>query len=342
MQEKYWNALQKTLSSWNKFQYGSAVKSIHRLWDTSARKQSWGQASNGNCPLCNMEPESCDHVLQCKKTKKARKIFINEINTVMKGIRTFPLMRRWILIMINQWCGGYDISLPNKNELSLRGIRKAMKSQIRIGVNNFLRGILSHRWDKLQQKYEKKKTGNNPAVYRICDWSRHISKTCLESTVKMWNYRCELVHLNQTGTVDDVLRAKLLTFVLSLQETPWKLRFHDRHLLKRKQSFFAKSKRVTLLAWKDRVDIAMELAEASIAEVGNDLEKYFGRHSKSIVKNDNNVTATTTTWGSVAKLEKCDIVRQNKAEYEASRREKDKNRHFVCDYFLTNNKSSLR
>ena len=86
----------------------------------------------------------------------------------------------------------------------------------------------------------------------------------------------------------------------------------------------------------------MELAETSIAEVGNDLEKYFGQYSKSIVKNNNDVTTATTTRGSVAKLEKCDIVRQNKAAYEASRREKEKNCRIMCDHFLNNIKPLLR
>jgi len=44
--------------------------------------------------------------------KKARKIFFNELNSGMKKIKTSPLLRRWVMIMVRQWAGGYDVSLP--------------------------------------------------------------------------------------------------------------------------------------------------------------------------------------------------------------------------------------
>jgi len=70
-----WQAIDTTMKKWDAVQYGGAVKCVHRLWDTSGRKQDWGHASNGICALCETCKESCDHVLQCRSTKKPEKYF---------------------------------------------------------------------------------------------------------------------------------------------------------------------------------------------------------------------------------------------------------------------------
>jgi len=82
--------------------------------------------------------------------------------------------------------------------------------------------------------------------------------------------------LKKEGNANDVVQSKLLTYALSLQDTQWMLRSRDRHLIDRKMDFFQKSKRVTLLSWKARLDVPLKLAEDSINDVGQDFTSFFG------------------------------------------------------------------
>jgi len=137
-----------------------------------------------------------------------------------------------------------------------------------------LRGIFSKKWDIVQQYHEKKKSNDQGMSYRRHHWSVIISRKCLEFSVQCWRHRCELLHMNKSGTEIDVLRSNLLTFALRMQDNPWKLRKTDRHLLKRKLSFFQNARRSTLVAWKSRVDAALHLATACLLEVGSDIGQY--------------------------------------------------------------------
>ena len=188
----------------------------------------------------------------------------------MKNIKTHPLLRRRVMIMIRHRAGTHTITLPPKSTLVIRRIRRAMKSQKKLGYNNFLRGILSEEWDRVQQQFEKTKTKENSGKFLLHHWSRVVSKISIECCVKIWRYWCEIVHLKREGNVDDVLRSKLLAYVLSLQDTPCLWRSHDRHLIERNIFFCQKSKRATLLGWKARLNVALKLAEDSANEVGQD------------------------------------------------------------------------
>jgi len=225
-----WVALDKTMTTCNKQQYGGAVKCEHRLWDTSRRKQDWGQGMSGICTHCNQEKETYDHALQCPATRKIRKIFFSELNAGMKNIKAYSLLQRWVMIMIQQWAGGHPITLPPKSMLVTRCIRRAMKRQKKLGYNNSLCGILSEKWDEVQQQFEKTKNKDNPGKFRLYHWSRVVSKLYIECCVKIWRYHCEMVHLKKEGNVGDVLRSKLPAYVLSFQDTSWLLRSRDCHL----------------------------------------------------------------------------------------------------------------
>jgi len=63
--------------------------------------------------------------------------------------------------------------------------------------------------------------------------------------------------MNKVGTEIDVLRSNLLTFALRMQDNPCKLRKKNRHLLRRKLSFFSSARRSTL-----------------VLEVGSDIGQY--------------------------------------------------------------------
>lgn len=63
--------------------------------------------------------------------------------------------------MVQQWAGGHPITLPPKSITLTKDIRKALWSRKKLGYNNFPHGILSEKWDKFQQKYEKNENEEN-------------------------------------------------------------------------------------------------------------------------------------------------------------------------------------
>ena len=109
-----------------------AVKCLHRWWDTMKRKKRWTQVQSSICILCEEKIESCNHVLQCEATRASREIFLGEINTSMKQLKTNPLLHQWMMIMIKQWTRDYKLKLsPARSNLSiLRKIRRAITDQM--------------------------------------------------------------------------------------------------------------------------------------------------------------------------------------------------------------------
>jgi len=101
-----------------------------------------------------------------------------------------------------------------------------------------------------------------------------ISRKCLEFSVQCWRHRCELLHMNKIGSEIDLLRSNLLTFALQIQDDPWKFHERERHLLRRKLSFFRKARRSTLVTWKARVDAALNLANNYTLEGDSDICRY--------------------------------------------------------------------
>ena len=72
-----WEALHFNMSSWKFWERGSAIKCLHRLWDTGLRKYKWKQSHTNLCVACEQCVETCDHILkcQCMVVKKAREFF---------------------------------------------------------------------------------------------------------------------------------------------------------------------------------------------------------------------------------------------------------------------------
>jgi len=113
----------------------------------------------------------------------------------MKQIKSNPLLRRWVMITMKQWTWDYKLKLPpvNSNLSILRKIQRAITDQMKIGIDNFLRGFGS------TVPWEKKINGNN-TLYWQHHWSLVISWKCLEFLVQCWWHRCELLHMNKIGS----------------------------------------------------------------------------------------------------------------------------------------------
>ena len=69
--------------------------------------------------------------------------------------------------MMKQWTRDYKVKLPQKNsDVSiLRKIRRAIKDQMQLGIDNFMRGIFPTNWDLVQQYHEKKKINGRETLH---------------------------------------------------------------------------------------------------------------------------------------------------------------------------------
>ena len=159
-----WNAIKRTFASVNRTLRPKLLKSLHRQWDTSARKNKWNQykVSVGNkkllCPLCSKEEEDCDHVLRCTHTNmmEARKQMYRDFDKLLKSLHTEPTLRRRLISLTKQWMKCYSIPAPRHLNGTIRMINKAIREQQRISFSNFFRGVLVWRWEKIQNKHIQK------------------------------------------------------------------------------------------------------------------------------------------------------------------------------------------
>ena len=179
------------------------------------------------------------------------------------------------MILIKQWTNGYEYSLPIWKKGNKK-LHRTIDDQIQLGLPNMMRGVLSSRWNVLQNKYDQKMFEKKGRAKRSTQWSGHVSKLLLQYSVTIWKHRCEVIHHLKEGTDEASVRAQLLSKALELQSEPWRLLPSDLHLCKRSVKFFEKARLANLLMWKKRVMLSEVLCERKTREYGNDLSKHFG------------------------------------------------------------------
>jgi len=148
------------------------------------------------------EVETPDHVLKCKHGEmiKVRNQLMNEVRNKVKSCDTYPLLYRWILILLCQWLGDFPMSYPT-TECTAK-IKEAILEQENLGIGNMLRGILSMKWGEIQKK---SKDSNEMNVTDT--WSGEIAHIILVSfSCQMWKTRCQYIHLMKNGTSESEYR----------------------------------------------------------------------------------------------------------------------------------------
>jgi len=268
-----WAALESNSKKWKRWEHGSAVKCIHRQWDTSARKKDWGQSKDDRCPICNEERETCDHVLQCEEKIifEARKIFLRELKEELRSLGTKPILLRWLMILTYQFVGKFETKVPPKVN-GYKKIRRAIQSQLKLGTGNMLRGIISFKWGEIQARHDKKRDRTRGA-----SWSGNAARAFLKFSQNLWRHRCEVLHKIKNGTQDEGIRSRCLTMALNLQSEPWRLLPSDQHLCARSLKFFTSAPIVNVKQWKRRCEVATELSSMKSVENGVDITRFFDR-----------------------------------------------------------------
>jgi len=189
-----WTSLEQSIRKWPKYGRGTPIKCLHDLWDTTKRKKDWQQTDSDTCPLCNVKVESTSHVLRCTHLLMvaARNSEIEGLNRKFKAANTDPKLRRWLMVVIRQWLQEFRVATPQRMR-GYKKIRRAVLSQMEIGIRNMFKGILSSKWKRAHERTLKKKYGH---FVSGDSWASTISHALLQMSIRMWNTRCQIVHAN--------------------------------------------------------------------------------------------------------------------------------------------------
>jgi hypothetical protein len=146
----------------------------------------WKQWETDLCPRCG-EPEDASHVWVCKDLG-ARDTWSNAIATIdltLRKLDTDPTIRHLILVYLNGWQTGTDITYKPPQELEA-----VLREQTTIGWHHFFEGWLSKSWIEAQQTYYTKtkshKTGRR--------WVVALIKKLWDTAWYMWEHRNEVLH----------------------------------------------------------------------------------------------------------------------------------------------------
>lgn len=128
---------------------------------------------------------------------------------------------------ICQFVGKFKTVIPPKMD-GYKKLRRAIQSQLKLGANNMLRGIMSQKWGEIQDRYSETIGRTKGATQ-----NENASKAFLTFSINMRKHRCEVLHKIKEGTQDESNRADSLTTSLDLQSELQRVLPSFQHLCKR-------------------------------------------------------------------------------------------------------------
>ena len=159
---------------------------MHCQWATNYRKRRWKQFTNNICPLCLQLPETSSHVFQCSHST-ARSVHHKtslDLYKQLDKINTAPSIITSLRNIMTDWTASKSLTIPHKSTNKIdRSVRKAIKSQKRIGVSNLFGGVIYLRSIK-----KRKNTS----------WSRHLATALLTYSHTLWKQRCAIVQAEKS------------------------------------------------------------------------------------------------------------------------------------------------
>ena len=266
-----WEAIRKTFSSQPRFS-GAFTKVIHHQWDTASRKRSWGLTQNSSCPLCHSTDESCTHVLQCshETVRNVRQKSQDDLWRQLIRTNTAPEIIQAIKSISISWHSESPVQIPsNRSTPLLRSIRRAIKSQSKLGFQNFFRGVISVKWSRAQARFCKQsKKKFSPA------WSKHLTTSLIKYAHTMWKSRCAVVQAERIGTMEAFYRDQAYALFIQHKHHPHRLIFRHRSLLKKTPDFFFKSSIAAVRMWNKKMISSLAYCQSRTNTLGRDIRNW--------------------------------------------------------------------
>ena len=172
---------------WRKFK----LKWITNTLPTGRNMTRRAHRFSGLCPICLSNEEHKLHLIQCPSTSstEAWTSSLSSLTEWLKDQQTYPQLTRSI-IRVLRLCrhhggGGrnilYDVSAS---------VTRCLVSQASIGWENFLSGLLSKDWARIQQTYyssiKSRKTGHR--------WAVRLSDKLWGLLFSVWKHRNTVLH----------------------------------------------------------------------------------------------------------------------------------------------------
>jgi len=255
------------------------TKAIHRQWPTMRREKRWNRAETDVCPICGKEPETIQHIFQCKHDviKAHRSKSLAEFKTSMQKFKTCPLLLAHVHRILQQYCGNYNVSEMKDKTTSQYGnafyklVATAINDQNNnLGIQNMMFGIISREFRECQVAYYK--FNNYGRNYTDARWGKWFIRSLLDFTLKLWTYRCDILHAKKEGTMEGRLRSLAESWLVQLRFQPTLILVQSRYLFNRSPKHFRKGDLRAVMAWVRRME--NELKEAKMEKQTSDIRKW--------------------------------------------------------------------
>ena len=235
---------------------GSIMKLTHNQINTFVKRNKWNENDTPLCPLCNSEPETFQHILQCDHPIMAhtKATEILKLETSLKKFGTSPSIIQLILFNV---CNLSKIQMPHSTYINAIH-PQIQQSQNQISWTNFLKGFISNTFAQTQQQFHDNLPTHNKKPFCIQNWSYKLTSSILQYTRSLWNMRCNVLHLENTQTLEARTRTEAIELHKSHKCKWWNLHNKDRELLERDSHFFKKGPITSVEFWLTQIKFAQQ------------------------------------------------------------------------------------
>ena len=111
----------------------------------------------------------------------------------MTKLRTAPNLQRHLLDCVRKYVEGNSLHDVNTNNSEIRDVNT---HQTQEGWKNFIKGIWSDKWEKIQDLYYRENQPDdekNKDKFNVSVWNKRMVKIFFHITINIWNERCQIV-----------------------------------------------------------------------------------------------------------------------------------------------------
>jgi hypothetical protein len=163
----------------------------------------WGKWPSAACPRCEDPVETASHVWSCSghRANEVWNASIARLRRWLVSVKTQPGIRDALCSHLSAWRSGL-LSLPTRSHFP--GVRSAISSQIRIGWQPFLEGLVSVEWAAVQQRYYEW-LGSRRHGRR---WVTQLIAKLWDVAWDLWEHRNGIVHSGANDTLHLLSRVR--------------------------------------------------------------------------------------------------------------------------------------
>ena len=151
--------------------------------------------------------------------------------------------------------------------------RQAYFEQERIGFDMFVKGLLTPKWSKIQEKYILHE--ELPSNYNIERWKKKVSEILLLHCVSCYKERCTIIAAETKSAHEQHIRHKAMELLQDVKNNKWKITHDVSHLTDRTANFFEYGNITNITEWTKNMTTAIERSMRRTKENACNLEKFF-------------------------------------------------------------------